>query len=161
MEFKPKDQLIETFDNLKIFLAGTIDNGASVDWQTKTVNHIHERLGNDVHIYNPRNSDWNPELLPELSVPEFRKQVQWEYRGLCLADEIIMCFLPNSKSPITLMELGWFASSGKISVICPKDFYRKGNVDFICEVEGIPQYNTIEDAVRMIKKRNKCTLLQQ
>ena len=61
------------------------------------------------------------------------------------ADYIIMNFLPGSKSPITLLELGLFAESGKLFVICPDEFYRSGNVQIVCNKYNIPLYKSIEE----------------
>ena len=50
-----------------------------------------------------------------------------------------------SKSPITLMELGLFAKSKKLFVVCPDEFYRSGNVQIVCNKYNIPLYKSIEE----------------
>lgn len=45
---------------------------------------------------------------------------------------IAMWFAPETKAPITLLELGLFARSGKVIVGCPDGFWRKGNVEIVC-----------------------------
>lgn len=156
MVLTPKDPIIfSQGDSIRIFLAGTIDNGNSVDWQAETIKLIHNKLGLKLLIFNPRNEEWNTTLEQSMKVPEFANQVEWEYDAMCTADEIIMNFLPNSKSPITLLELGLFADADKLHVLCPDEFYRKGNVEFICEKNGIPMYETIDQIVNTIKNRYK------
>ena len=44
-----------------------------------------------------------------------------------------MYFDPKTKSPISLLELGLFAKSGKLVVCCPDGFWKKGNVDIVCQ----------------------------
>lgn len=55
-----------------------------------------------------------------------------------------MYFSPNTKSPISLLELGLFARSGKVRVVCPEGFWRKGNVDIVCQYYNIPLYENFE-----------------
>jgi hypothetical protein len=43
------------------------------------------------------------------------------------------------------LELGLFAHSGKIRVICPSGFWRKGNVDIVCQYYNIPLYENFDD----------------
>lgn len=58
--------------------------------------------------------------------------------------------LPESKSPITLLELGLHARSGKLLVICPEKFYRYDNVRITCQKYNILMFNSIEDAIEKI-----------
>lgn len=54
-----------------------------------------------------------------------------------------MYFDPFTKSPISLLELGLFANSGKLHVICQSPFWRKGNVDIVCAKYNIPVYENL------------------
>lgn len=58
---------------------------------------------------------------------------------------------PTTKAPITLLELGLFATSGKLVVCCPEGYFRKGNVDIVCRRHGIPQVETLEGLVRHLR----------
>ena len=124
-----------------IFLAGTIDMGNSENWQKKfieTLENIND--GTDWVIFNPRRDEGfgsNQE--------EFDYQVNWELDHLEESGMIVMNILGNSKSPITLLELGLYARSGKLAVICEPDFYRYGNVRVVCEKYHIHLYNSMED----------------
>ena len=40
------------------------------------------------------------------------------------------------------MEIGLYANSGKLVVVCPKEFYRYDNVRIVCEKYNIPLYNS-------------------
>ena len=72
-------------------------------------------------------------------------QVNWELSHLEESDFIIMNILGTSKSPISLLELGLFAHSKKISVVCDSTFYRYDNVSITCKRYGIPLYKTLDE----------------
>jgi hypothetical protein len=69
-----------------------------------------------------------------------------------------MYFDPNTKSPISLLELGLFAQSKKLIVCCPRGFWRKGNVDITCDRYGIPFFDDFKISlvalVQLIKNQN-------
>jgi len=44
-----------------------------------------------------------------------------------------------------------YAESGKLSVICPDGFWRKGNVEIVCNYYNISFSNTIEEFLEKIK----------
>ncbi len=62
-----------------------------------------------------------------------------------MADLIVMYFDKNTMSPISLLELGLFARSGKLIVYCPEEFWRSGNVDIVCLKYGIKQVSSLEE----------------
>jgi len=47
-------------------------------------------------------------------------------------------FEPSTKAPITLLELGVHARSGKVIVGCPPGYWRKGNIEIVCARYGVP-----------------------
>jgi len=47
-------------------------------------------------------------------------------------------FAPASRAPITLLELGLHARSGKLVVGCPPEFWRRGNVEAVSARFAIP-----------------------
>lgn len=135
--------------HLRVFLAGSIEMGAAEDWQV----YLEKELSNlDVTLYNPRRDSWDPNLTQSKDNPPFREQVEWELSALDKADIIVMYLSPGTISPISLLELGLYANSGKLIVCCPDGFHRKGNVDIVCERYGIEQVNSLEDVVLLIKK---------
>lgn len=133
---------------VRVFLAGSIDMGKSGDWQAR----VGEALaGEPVVLLNPRRADWNPAWKPEASEPEFRRQVEWELAALEQADIVMMYFAPGTRSPITLLEFGLHARSGKLRVAAPDGFWRKGNLDITGDRYGVPRYESLDqliDAVR-------------
>lgn len=122
---------------IKVFLAGTIDGGASENWQRKFYEELKKRCHDTVTVFNPRRDDW-----PDDGSDEVRNQIRWEHEHMDKADIIVMNLLPDSKSPISLMEIGMFADSGKLMVFCQEDFYRYDNVDMVCDRYDIPLYLT-------------------
>lgn len=128
-----------------IFLAGSIDNGAAENWQRKFCDAFRDK---DVTIYNPRRDNWDENL----SGDAFREQVEWELDHLEKVDLVVFYFAPGSISPITLLELGLTAESGMpIIVCCPKEFWRSGNVEIVCDRYDIPLVETLEDLISEIK----------
>ena len=125
----------------KIFLAGSIEMGTAEQWQKK----VAERLtGKPVILFNPRRDDWDSNWRQSKDDPNFREQVEWELRALSKSDFIILYLDPNTRSPISLLEMGLYAQSGKLLVVCPEGFWRKGNVDIVCEKYGFPQFASLD-----------------
>lgn len=121
----------------KVFLAGTIDNGSSDNWQDEVIQSLQKLDDCDnVTIFNPRRDKW----ITDASDKEQRDQITWELERLEESDLIVMNILPDSKSPISLMEIGLYAHSKKIIVICPPEFYRFNNVYMVCTKYKIPLY---------------------
>ncbi len=128
-----------------VFLAGTIDMGAGIDWQAQADSLFRSLPSGNYLLFNPRQEHWDSSRPGEMDY-----QVNWELEHLEAADYIIMNFLPDSRSPISLLELGLHARSGKLLTICPETFYRYDNVRITCAKYGIPMYASIEEAVRAI-----------
>ncbi|MFK7950786.1 MAG: nucleoside 2-deoxyribosyltransferase domain-containing protein [Saprospiraceae bacterium] len=126
-----------------VFLAGSIEMGKAEDWQSKVEKHF-EAL-DDYTVLNPRRDDCDSSWKQEFENPNFYQQVNWELNGLEKADTIILYLAPETKAPISLLELGLFADSGKILVCCPNGYWRKGNVEVVCERYNIPIYDTLEE----------------
>ena len=116
-----------------VFLACTIDNGDSLNWQDKTIIELINLGINNIEIYNPRREHWNPNPTKE----EMEKQIKWEQEHLDKADIIVMVLLDDSKSPISLLELGLYANTKKLIVFCTPNFYRWDNVRLTCEKYNI------------------------
>ena len=129
-------QELEKKHSFSLFLAGTIDLGVSIDWQQ----HVIEILKNyDVTIYNPRRPEWDNSIKQSIKDIKFREQVVWELDHLEKVDLIVMYLAADSKSPISLMELGRYADR-HIVVYCADNFYRRGNVEIMCDRFKIPLF---------------------
>lgn len=151
---KPPEGDITRHDrHFKLFLAGTIDMGNSVDWQDEVASRYTDI--EDVAIFNPRRDNWSdgPEWVQDISNPIFCGQVEWELAALRESDCILMNLLPDSKSVVSMLELGLFAASNKMIVVCPEGFWRRGNVQIVCDQYDIGLYNTLEEALARVDKR--------
>ena len=133
-----------------IFLAGTIDMGDSINWQDKLVEEVEKRKkeNQEFSFYNPRRDDWDSTWDHESK--EFLNQVNWELDHLEKCDLILMKLLKGSTSVISMLELGLFAKSGKLSIYCEKGYWRKGNVDFICRKYNVDVLNSDEEMIQKI-----------
>lgn len=140
--------------SFKVFFAGTIDNGNSEDWQkdlycrvamhdnlviTMGENYVTpEKL--NITVFNPRRDNWKKDATDE----DVIQQIKWEQDKLDESDLIIMYFAENSKSPITLLELGLYGQTGKVIVYCNNKFYRYNNVKQTCDKYLIEQHDTLD-----------------
>jgi hypothetical protein len=149
---EPKNICYDT-GKTKIFLAGSIEMGAAEDWQAAIPKVFKDRK--DIIFFNPRRNDWDTSWEQKESNPQFNYQVNWELEHLDISDIIFMYFSPETKSPISLLELGLYAEAGKMIVCCPDNFYRKGNVDIVCSRYNIPVYNTLEAAIGRLRTELK------
>jgi hypothetical protein len=139
----PHNISIRDFNKNTIFLGGSIEMGLAENWQEEIENAF-SRSGKWV-VFNPRRDDWDSSWVQDFSNPQFSQQVNWELDALEKADSVLIYFDPATRSPISLLELGLFAQSGKLTVICPHGFWRKGNVDIVCNRYNVRMFETIED----------------
>lgn len=136
-------------NEIKIFLAGTIDNGDSENWQKEICDYAKTlEPSRDVVIFNPRRENWNKTPDPE----ELENQIVWELENLERCDWIFMNILGTSKSPITLLEMGLFKNNPGLKVFCPPEFYRFDNVRVVCDRYKIKHYKeyTTEDIKKLL-----------
>lgn len=150
----PEKNEDENFSGKSIFLAGSIEMGEADDWQTKLTDHLKKNHDDkDILIYNPRRGDWNSSWKQEISDPKFFEQVTWELDNIDSCDIAIVYFDKETKSPITLLELGKIAEMGKNCIVCcPEGFWRKGNVDIVCSRKNIPVVNSLEELCEALDK---------
>ena len=101
-----------------------------------------------VQFINPRRINWDSSWKQDLNEPKFYEQVTWELRNINDSDIVVFFFDPNTKSPISLLELGLVANiiekKGKVLVCCPDGFWRKGNVDIVCQTYSIPLFTNLD-----------------
>lgn len=136
-------------DRPRVFLGGSIDMGGAPDWQAALTQALSDM---DVTVLNPRRAVWNPAWRPEADEPEFLRQVEWELAALESADVIVMYFAPGTQSPISLLEMGLHARSGKLIVLAPEGFWRKGNVDITARAYGVRQVQTMDELTAAVRQ---------
>lgn len=140
--YKSPDVRLAPEDSIKMFLAGTIDMGNSEDWQSS----FSKSIVKDFYLYNPgiKLSIYNPRRDKFDKSSEI-EQIKWEMERLDHSDIIVMNFLSDSKSPVTFLELGLYSNTGKLIVVCPKEFYRYQNVRLTCLKYHIPRFDNISE----------------
>lgn len=131
-----------------VFLAGSIEMGKAEPWQEKIETLMEEYGGT---LLNPRRPDWDSSWEQTLEDTNFRTQVEWELAALDAADQILLYFDPKTKSPISLLEMGLHARSGKLIVACPEGFWRRGNVQITGLRYGFPVLPTLEAMISHFK----------
>lgn len=134
----------------RLFLAGSIDSGAAEDWQALIVDRLRDL---DVVVFNPRRAAWLPDTSLGSEPEELRRQINWELDAIERSDLMVFYFAPGTKAPISLLELGLIAGRKQAIVCCPHGFWRKTNVDMICERFEIQQANSLEDLIKEIKEK--------
>ena len=125
-----------------IFLAGSIEMGSAEDWQSTFTAAL---VDLPVTILNPRRDAWDASWDQSRDNPLFREQVEWELEAQERATLIAMYFAPDTRAPITLLELGLFARSGRLLVCCPPGYWRRGNVEVVCARYGISTAATLPE----------------
>ncbi len=148
MIVKAPQDWTKAMGNHRIFLAGSIEMGKAEKWQDKVCKALD---CSEVILLNPRRDDWDSSWKQEASDPQFSQQVKWELNAQENADMILMYFDPATQSPITLLELGLFKDK-RLVVCCPEGFFRKGNVDIVCQTYGIDQVATLDELIDTAKK---------
>lgn len=133
-----------------LFLAGSIAMGKAVDWQAMVSEAL---LDLPLCLLNPRRDAWQADWVQDINNPPFREQVEWELAAQEQADLIAMYFDPQTQAPITLLELGLFARSGKVIVCCPDGFWRKGNVDIVCTRYGVEMQPSLPVLITACRRR--------
>lgn len=150
IEVKAPNTIEEKNSYLKVFLAGSIEMGKAAKWQER----VSRALENErVILYNPRRDDWDLSWEQSIDNRQFRTQVEWELTHMDKADIILMYLDPETKSPISLMELGIHCTSDKLVVCCPEGFWRKGNVDVVCKWNKIDMVPSISALIEYVRKQ--------
>lgn len=149
----PDDSKFESFT--RMFLAGSISGKGGLgtmaeNWQERLTKELKD---DKIIAFNPRRDDWDSSWVqdPTPNTP-FHQQVNWELDHIKRADLVVFYFDPQTKSPITLMELGYCIGLKKnIVVCCPEDFYRYGNVVIMCRLIGVTPVHTFDEFVTKIR----------
>ncbi|KAF1359931.1 hypothetical protein EJ07DRAFT_165589 [Lizonia empirigonia] len=139
-----------TIDRPSVILYGSIESDPAKDWQTSLATSLSDL---PVAIINPRCDAWDSTWVEDISDPRFKEQVEWEMDHARVADVIAFYFKPGTLTPITLLELGMYAGTGKALVCCPEGFYKKGNVQIVCARYGVELLETLAELEQAIRKR--------
>lgn len=147
---KPPTPITSNLNPVTVFTAGSIDMGKAEDWQADFEEYFKHQ---DVTLFNPRRDNWDPNWVQSISNPVFAEQVNWELDGLEQADIIALYLGETTTSIISMMELGMFASSGKVIVYCHDNFWRRGNVEVCADRHFVEVTNDIQRWYQRISER--------
>ena len=150
MQLITSPQSLDDLAYPSVFLSGTIEDGRSIDWQRMLIDELAQLK---VSVLNPRRTEWDLSWRQSMDQPEFKQQVEWELAALERADWIFFYLVAGSYSPISLLELGLHAASGKAIIVCPEGFWKKGNVDIVAQRFGLPVFNGLADGIRDLKNK--------
>jgi hypothetical protein len=139
-----------TYRDYSVFLAGSIEMGKAIQWQKQMADELSTL---PITVNNPRRGHWDPEATQSAKDAAFAAQVEWELSALEKADVICFFFDTETKSPVSMLELGLWAHSGKVIVCCGDKFWRAGNIHLVCERYGVPFVKTFAELVPAIKER--------
>lgn len=133
-----------------VFLAGSIEMGQAERWQDALADALADL---PVAILNPRRENWDASWEQSIQNPQFRGQVEWELEGLERATVVAMYFAAATKSPITLLELGLLARSGRLLVCSPAGFWRRGNIEVVCARYGVQLVDDMSQLITVVRSR--------
>lgn len=131
--------------------------GAASPWHEGVIKLFNEKIEAPgsmwcrpyIHFFNPRRDDWDASWKQEIGNQQFKDQVFWELQRIDEADHVFFNFEENTKSPITLLELGYAIGLGKGLVIrVAPEFWRKGNIDIIAILNGYNTHSDMDSAVQ-------------
>jgi len=152
----PKRELKSDRYEFSVFLAGSIEMGKAKNWQNDLekklqtsviVNHIKDQIT----LFNPRRNDWDSSWKQDINEANFYEQVTWELDRIQNSDLVVFYFDPETKSPITLLELGLCIGKNIPCVVCcPPGYWRKGNVDITCYINGIHVVDDLDSLTNYI-----------
>lgn len=143
-----------TFPWREVFLAKLRDlfHSAAGDDDTAHHHHHHHHPGG-VTVYAPFQPNWTAEWREDLDDASFRVQVGWELARQDGAAVVAVFFDARSQSPVSLLEFGLCARSGKAVVGCDRDFWKRGNVEAVCQRYGVPMADDVDGLVALVLEK--------
>lgn len=131
-----------------IFLGGSIEMGKAEPWQEEVITAMDKY---QVFLLNPRRTEWDASWEQSVTNPQFKQQVLWEQEALMGAAHTFFYIDPATMSPITLLEIGQVFGTGlavdNLTLVCPKGFWRRGNLEVMAEAEGITLHETLDAGI--------------
>lgn len=124
------------------FLAGSMDLQLEKPWRQSLIKELPE----SIHVFDPTCMNHG-----SLNEEEMRKHIQWELDAMELADRILLNFLPNASSPISMVEMGLYTMTDKLIVVCPKEFHSYRYIKQLCKNYTTPFFEDLGKAKTMLK----------
>ncbi|KAG8167630.1 hypothetical protein KVR01_003319 [Diaporthe batatas] len=125
-----------------IFLAGPTD----FNWRQGFITALKQRLtAVNITIFDPFQPRWDATWKEDVDTdPRFAAQVDWELSRQEGATTVAVFFHADSQAPISLLELGLCARSGKAVVGCEPGYWKRGNVQAVCRRYGVPLADSLD-----------------
>ncbi|KAI1458207.1 hypothetical protein F4805DRAFT_150920 [Annulohypoxylon moriforme] len=153
----PKNQIVfapstEPYRGIKsVFLAGTTTKTSDGrDWREALAESL---LDLPLTVINPYRPDWDSSWKEDITCHRFKEQVEWELEKQDSADMVVFYFGPATEAPISLLELGLCARSGKAIVVCPEGYKKRGNVQIVCRKYRLDIVEGLDALKPAIKRR--------
>jgi hypothetical protein len=145
--YAPSDE--SPLDGVKsFFLAGATSKVDTRDWRDVLIASVSDI---PVTIYNPYRPDWDSSWREDINFTPYREQVEWELDKQDKADFVIIYFHPDTQAPISLLEFGiCMRTPEKAIVVCPEGYWKRGNVEIVCQKFGVEMLNSVDELRRAI-----------
>lgn len=121
----------------KVYLAGAIDMGHAIDWQSTAIAGLADV--SDLVVLNPRRAKFDDDTRDE--------QIRWELDALERADVILVWFPSDARAPIALLETGLYMSSGKLILGAGPRYWRRRNLELTADKYNVPVYSLLMETI--------------
>lgn len=136
---------------MSVFLAGTTSKVDATDWREALCASLSDT---PITIYNPYRADWDSSWREDIHFAPYRQQVEWELEKQDKTDVVVIYFHPATQAPISLLELGICARvPGKAIVVCPEGYWKRGNVQIVCQKFGMEMVDDVDRLRAAIVRR--------
>lgn len=135
-----------------IFLAGPTE----VTWREPFLSFLASAANSldGLTIYDPFQPRWDSSWREDYATDaNFRAQTDWEMDRMNSATVVVVYFAERSMAPVSLLELGLVARSGRAVVGCERGFWKRGNVQAVCKRLDVPLAGTMEELVTKVVER--------
>lgn len=139
--------LPQDVDKPSVILYGSIEK---LDWREDFAASLSDL---PVIVLNPNRADWDSTWVEDISCSKFKEQVEWEMDYAQVADVIAFHFGSATAAPISLLELGMYAGTGKVVVHCDPGYPKLGNVQIVCAKYAIPMVSEMDELKELVRTR--------
>lgn len=149
----PNDQEQQPhYPTRSIFLAGPTE----IPWRPGFLASLKQRLTapTNITVFDPFQPRWDSTWKEDVDKdPRFAAQVDWELAAQDKATAVAVFFHADSKAPVSLLELGLCARSGKAVVGCEPGYWKRGNVQAVCRRYGVPLADSMDGLVDLAAEK--------
>jgi len=139
---------------ISIFLGGSIEAGKAEDWQKDLIKYIdNKEYSSKIELLNPRRDAWDASWpVDDPNHAALAEQINWELYYQDKADILIYYFATGTISPITLLEMGTYASHNPLIYI-QGGYKRHANVKITADHFGWDYYEDRESFLTALDNR--------